>query len=186
MPETYRLFWAVNLPEDMKAVLARLQDRLRHPALDAKWVEQENLHLTLKFLGETEAATVTALVDAVRERVSGSGSVLLELCRCGTFGRPPRVLWVGVQGDVPRLRAVHERVEEACRPLGFEPETRGFSPHLTLARLRAAGRGLPREVAAAAAAVGSLGTLSVTSIELMRSRLSPRGPVYSVLASVNL
>lgn len=186
MPETYRLFWAVNLPEEMKAVLARLQERLHHPALDAKWVEQQNLHLTLKFLGETAAAKVPALVEAVRERVTGSGPVILEFHGCGTFGRPPRVLWVGVRGDVPHLRSIHQQVDEACRALGFEPEARSFSPHLTLARLRAGGRGLPREVAAAAAAVGTLGALRVVSIELMRSRLNPRGPVYSVLASVNL
>jgi len=184
--ETYRLFWAVNLPPETKAILVRLQDRLRHPALDAKWVEQENLHLTLKFLGETEAAAVPALVEAVRERLRGSGEAVLELHGCGTFGRPPRVLWVGVRGDLSRLRSIHKRVDEACRALGFAPEARGFAPHLTLARLRPGARGLPREVTSAAAEVGFLGALRVTSVELMRSRLTPRGPVYSVLAGVDL
>lgn len=184
MQDSYRLFWAVNLPPDVKATLARLQARLHHPGLNAKWVEQENLHLTLKFLGDTGISLVSAMVGAVRQRVTGSGAFSLKFTGCGTFGRPPRVLWVGVQGDTARLRSIQMRVDAACRELGFEPEKKGYAPHLTIARLREGG--LPQGVAAAAAAVGTLATVRVVDIHLVRSVLTPRGPHYTVLDSIEL
>jgi 2'-5' RNA ligase len=126
-----RLFLAIDPPQDVRRQLASL----RSGVADARWVSIEQLHLTLKFLGDVEeaaAAEVEKSLDSVRET-----DFALELSGVGRFPprRAARVLWAGLKAE-PKLLDLHEAIELRLEGLGIEREDQAFSPHLTLARLR--------------------------------------------------
>lgn len=183
-----RLFWALNLPDALKAAIAAFQAELKKISPDAKWVEQENLHLTVKFLGKVEEDGVPAVTRAVATAVSEMAPFHLELAGWGTFGRPPRVLWVGVRGDLAGFRELRDRVDAALARLGFAPETKPFSPHLTLARFRSPRNlaVLYRRAETLTAGAVSWGRFRVGRVDLMESILTRRGPVYRTAATVEL
>ncbi|MCL6447632.1 MAG: RNA 2',3'-cyclic phosphodiesterase [Armatimonadetes bacterium] len=188
--EQWRLFWAVNLPAPLKAKLASLQEKIKPTGVDAKWVEKENLHLTLQFLGNVDAAKVAMLITNMQKTLAGFPAFPLRLGGLGFFpgAGKPRVFWAGIAGDLVSLRHLHEQVQKANLLSGFPAEEREFSPHLTLARLRS-NRGvsaLLKAVEELGESAADLGELSVTSVDLMKSELSRRGPTYTVLAAVKL
>jgi len=188
--EQARLFWAVNLPVELKTKLASLRSPMQGVSTDVKWVEQQNLHLTVKFMGDVERTKINDSVRAVKLAVAGSGPISLELHGTGFFphARQPRVLWVGVRGEVDKFRRLHQLVEKSLTVLGFPPDSKGFSPHLTVGRVRSPkGIGeLVRKLETAAHESTCFGRLDVTTIELMESKLTRKGPVYSVVAGVPL
>ncbi|MFZ5648683.1 MAG: RNA 2',3'-cyclic phosphodiesterase [Bacillota bacterium] len=185
-----RLFWAVNLPEDFKAGISEIQTRLKNSGSDSKWVDPHNLHITVKFLGETDGGMVGEMAGAVAERLKGCGEFRLALEGLGFFpgAANPRVLWAGLKGDVGKLKEIAAAVDQCMSGLGFPREGRKFSPHLTLARLRSSKNmeDLIKGVGVETATVNSLGGFSVLSVDLMQSDLNRQGPVYSVLKSVRL
>ncbi|MBI1885218.1 MAG: RNA 2',3'-cyclic phosphodiesterase, partial [Chloroflexi bacterium] len=133
--EKWRLFVAVELPPAAKEALVRLQEALRRQGLASwRWVRPEGVHLTLKFLGETPVERVPEVERAVSEAVAGTSAFEMALAEPGAFSdrRGPRVLWVGLSGDVSRLAEVQRRLEERLAATGFPREERPFSPHLTL------------------------------------------------------
>ena len=181
--ETCRLFVAVELPEEWRRALGRLQEGLRARGLAGlRWVRPEGVHLTLKFLGGVPVPHVPRIEAALRAAVVEPPDLELRLGAPGTFGGPrPRVLWVGVTGDVPELAALQRRVEAALAPLGFAPEGRPFTPHLTLARVpEGAAPALRRAVAQATADIRPprAPAFRVRSVSLMESHLRPGGAVY--------
>lgn len=145
------------------------------------------LHITLKFLGDTEEAALPGLKGAMERAAGGGGPILLTLRGAGAFPRVsnPRVVWVGVE-DGGRLKAMATSLEEDCAELGFRREERAFSPHLTLARMRSPrGREkvthfLRQHLTA------EFGEARVEKIVLKRSVLRPQGPEYQELLSVPL
>lgn len=189
--ELLRLFVAVELPDPVREALADLQGQLRRRGLEGlRWVRPEGIHLTLKFLGETPADRLEAISVALAEAARSVAPFPLVLGSPGTFGdrRGPRVLWVDVAGDLHPLRRLQERVERAMVALGFPPEERPFSPHLTLARVRAPA---PRDTAARIAqAVRQVRLppleMEVRELSLMRSTLLPEGAHYQRLAAFPL
>ncbi|AGL00878.1 RNA 2',3'-cyclic phosphodiesterase [Desulfallas gibsoniae] len=185
-----RLFWAINLPVDLKRKLGNLQSCLKTAPVNIKWVEQHNLHLTVKFLGDVDDSRVSEITRAVNEAAGGLGSFKLELSGIGFFPGPrrPRVIWVGVQGEVHKLRLLHRRVEECMAGLGWDSNSQGFAPHLTLGRLRTpqGGEMLAGKADKLASQLGVIGSLTVSGIDLMKSRLTRNGPVYQVLVSVKI
>lgn len=183
-----RLFWALSLPGDLKAKLGGFQAELKKLSPDAKWVKQENLHLTVKFLGEVEKSDLPVLTRAVTEGVRGRMPFRLELAGWGTFGRPPRVLWVGVNGDVGALRELRVRVEKALLPLGFPVEKKFFSPHLTLGRLRSSRNvnAMCERAEELVAERGPWGGFVVNRIDLMQSTLTRQGPIYREIFTLDL
>lgn len=188
--EQWRLFWAVNLPAPLKAKLASLQEKLKQTNADAKWVEEQNLHLTLQFLGDVDAQKTASLTGNMQNVLDGFPAFRLLLGGLGFFpnARRPRVFWAGITGDLPSLKRLHEQVQKANLLSGFPAEEREFSPHLTLARLRS-NRGLSallKAVEELGDSAADLGELSVTSVDLMKSELSRRGPTYTVLAAIKL
>lgn len=188
--EQARLFWAVNLPAEIKTKLAFLQSLLRGVSADVKWVEQQNLHLTVKFMGDVDRRKINDIVQAVELAVADSGPISLEFHGTGFFphSRQPRVIWVGVRGEVDKFRRLHQLVEKNLIAFGFPPESKGFSPHLTVGRVRSPkGVGdLVQSLEAAAQELACFGRVDVTTIELMGSELTRKGPVYSVVAGVKL
>lgn len=183
-----RAFIAINLDPAVRERLYESARPLRDMSLPVRWVPAENLHLTLKFLGEVEENRRPGIESAVGEALSGYAAFDLALEGFGAFPslRRPRVLWVGIH-PAPTLEAVQAAVESAMSELGFPRETRDFHPHLTLGRVRRDTS--PSRFMDLPGAVGQLsyaGTTTVRSVDLMRSRLSPAGAEYEVLYSAPL
>jgi 2'-5' RNA ligase len=185
-----RLFVAVDLPEEVRALLRDLQADLRGRNLgDLRWARPEGIHLTLKFLGDTPAERVPAIREALRGPAAAAPPLRLALGPLGTFGgRRPRVVWQDVVGDVEPLRRLRDAVEGLLVGMGFPPEGRDYSPHLTLARVpQPPPNGTQERIAAALAAVASPEMeFEVTEFVLMRSILDRAGAVYQRLAAFPL
>jgi 2'-5' RNA ligase len=177
-----RLFVALNLPAEIRDRLAAAQDRLRRVQADVSWVRSENIHVTLKFLGETEEKRLGRIRPALHEAARAGAPFSMEVSGVGSFGgRVPRVVWVGVKEGAELLVELAGRIEAALGRVGFPKERRGFTAHLTLGRVRS-----PRNVEALLAALEPLqaeqfGTVAATQFDLMRSELRPSGSVYTVL-----
>lgn len=183
-----RAFIAIALPDDLKARLGEVSRRLKSLGLVGSFPKPESIHLTLKFLGDVSEADINRIDDAMREAASGAQPFQATVGGLGTFPNPsnPRVVWVGVE-EGEWLAPLQAAVEKALEGLGFPPEERPFSPHLTLARLKS--RENVRALAAFMnedAARRPLGPLSVDSIHLLRSELRPDGARYTRLRSVPL
>lgn len=188
--QNLRLFWAVSLPDQVKKQLGMLMDLMKKGRADAKWVEKDNLHLTIKFLGELPANQLPLLIGTVREAVSGTGSFNLMVKGLGFFpsAQRPRILWAGLTGELDRLREVHHLVEDSLAPLGWPPENRRFSPHLTLARLRShkGVETLTRLVPELANRCAVDMPVPVEELKLMESKLMRQGPLYTILDRIIL
>ena len=190
MPESLRLFVAIELPGEVREALGRLQHELQRRGLEKlRWVRPEGIHLTLKFLGATPVEKVPAIEEALRDAVEGTGSHELALGKLGTFGGSrPRVVWVDLTGDLNAIRDLQDRTEMALNPLGFEREARGWSPHVTLARVSPESvREVAGVIAPAMSAVRApSGVIPVREVSLMRSTLRPSGAVYERVAAFPL
>jgi 2'-5' RNA ligase len=161
------------------------------PGNPVKWVETQNLHLTLKFLGDINADSVESVLANMKEATAGTGNLRLEMSGLGTFPGGPRVrvIWTGLSGDVRKLSTLQERVETGLVLLGFKKETRAFQPHLTIGRVRdkasfSEREDLYRQVERHAATDAI--RFSVDSLILVRSTLTRSGPVYTELGRVSL
>ena len=179
-----RTFIAVETSPEVRAAAAGLTDRLRRGwrASEVRWVPPENLHLTLRFLGETAESGVAPLTAALDGVTAGTPPCQLTLGPLGAFPdvRRPRVLWLGLKGaGTAALRSLQRRIEERLTGLGWEREGRPFSPHLTLGRVRPGRAAGPGE-GWTRAAVPEL-AFRVDEVVLMRSDLRPDGARYSVL-----
>jgi 2'-5' RNA ligase len=189
---TLRLFVACELPAEMKAALASLQDALRKKgAPRLRWVRPEGIHLTLKFLGAVPQEKAAAICEALAPTVQGIPLLALSLEEVGTFGgrRGARVLWVSTQGDLEPLGRLQQRVEKALEPLGFPPERRPFSPHLTLARVPDSAGSDERQTVwelAKTIEVPPAPAVTIDELSLMRSILGPGGAVYERVAAFPL
>ena len=133
-----RLFIAVEVSEKVRDAVARILRDLKETARHSRFVKPEKLHLTLQFLGLVEADKLEPIKRSIDEATTNETKLTLAYRRGGAFGRPsaPKVLWIGVEGEVPKLAAIQKKIEQALKPQGFEPEHRDYSPHLTLARAK--------------------------------------------------
>lgn len=183
-----RAFLALTLPDDIRRSLHALQRELAHSGADIKWVEPQNLHVTLKFLGDITEEQRRAVERLLGEAARGETAFTLGLDRAGAFPSlsSPRVVWVGLGEGKERAVQIAERIEESCGSLGLPKEDRPFAAHVTLGRVRSQRR-LPmlaralRECAWRAPA-----PWPVTALTLYQSVLGSSGPAYSVLAEVPL
>ena len=178
-----RCFVAVDLEDtDLLDALGRVQEGLRGTGADLKCVERENIHLTMRFLGDVREG----LLEELKDLVSGLSfpPFRMELEGVGAFPnlRRPRVVWVGITRGVVELTETFNRLESGLVGMGFNPERRGFSPHITIARVRS-GRNRDQLVEEVQDhADEGFGGLEVKHIKLKKSVLTPRGPVYTTLA----
>ena len=190
--QTIRSFIAIELPEAVKTGLQQLQTELTLPQYRfVKCVAPEGMHLTLKFLGNISANKVTDITGVMEQASQEVSPFQLQLTEVGAFPnmRRPRVLWVGIKGEVDKLVSWQQRIDNGLVPLGFAKEARPFAPHLTLARLRencSPGDRLHFGEMVAGSHVEVDYKFTVTSLNLMRSQLFPAGAVYSRLAEVKL
>jgi 2'-5' RNA ligase len=166
--------------------LAAEADRLRPHAPGVAWVARDNLHVTLKFLGGVEATRLDAVTVTLASAVAGCPAFDVSLGGLGAFPSPsrPRVLWAALAEGAATARDLAGRIDVALHALGFARETRPFSAHVTLGRVRAPGANRP--LAGALAAGTPAGRQAVHHASLMRSDLSPRGARYTELAALPL
>jgi 2'-5' RNA ligase len=188
----WRLFIAVELSDEVRAALGAVSRALQRQVPDGlRWVAPEATHLTLKFLGETPSERVNAIVEAMRRAAATVPPFDLSLNGVGAFpnGRAPRVVWVDLAEGAEEATKLAGALERALLPLGFPPEGRPFSAHLTLARTRDGMRPDERERLAAAlqrrVEVPQAG-MRVEAISLMRSELRPEGPRYTRVGEARL
>jgi len=178
-----RLFVAVNLPADVRRAAWAGAAPLREARLPFTWVPPENVHLTVKFLGEVDDARAEQVGAALSTAVAGVRAFTLGVGGYGAFpdSRRPRVVWCGVELH-PALELLANDVEHALQPLGFSSELKPFRPHLTLGRARKAERG-GRSTAPLAPLLRGLaydGAFTVQGVDLMRSVPGPGASTYSV------
>lgn len=188
----YRLFIALSLPAAVKAELARVQRELRDvlPPHSASWTKPDNLHLTLRFLGDVDAGRVAELEQSFRAAVTGFGELDLLCERLGCFPdlRFPRVVWAWVHDPAEKLAALARRVNEAVAPFAERPVENAFTGHITLARSKQIKRAGAEMLAkfVAGAATRRFGQWRASEVELIRSELLPTGSRYTTLATVSL
>ena len=185
MAETVRAFIALPLPELVRDHLRAIRERLLPYHFPLRWVSPENVHLTLKFLGDIPHDTVPALSAAME--TAGRDGVPLSLAAKGIGVFPTvkkaRVVWAGLKGETDALIRFQAVLDKALAETGVPPETRPFRAHLTLARSK--GRVEPESLTSAMAELAGVETDPFTADELVlfRSKLSPRGATYSRLAA---
>lgn len=178
-----RLFIAIELSSEIRGALMTLLNELRETALKAKWVRAENLHVTLKFLGETDEGTlpeVRKTLSSIRDRCA----VTLVFRGLGFFPneRRPRVFWVGMEASA-NLKGLADTIDRGMHKLGFPLETRPFTPHLTLARLAPPGLSPQLAVAVRNNADREFGSLAARGFQLIESRLKRSGAEYTTIQS---
>jgi 2'-5' RNA ligase len=183
-----RLFVAVLLPERVRAALASEVERMRAVTRGVAWVAGTNLHVTLKFLGEVDAARVDAVTTALNGAAAAVAPFTVELSGLGAFPTPlrPRVLWAGIASGVPAMTTLAARVEAALAGCGFAPDDRPFAAHVTLGRVREPRRDPALAAEIERAARQPFGEIMVDRIVLVRSELSPRGARYSEVSAAPL
>ena len=183
-----RLFAAIELPDDVRGRLASTAAglRARLEPLDARWVEPEKLHLTVRFIGQVDDSRAPELIETICDAIPAP-PFDLSFRGCGVFpaSGPPRVIWIGVADGAPSLARIHQVLNGRLVPFGFEPERRAFSAHLTLARVRHPRGGASVRAAVRAFTVPEI-ACHVSQVTLFRSHLSPRGSRYEIVATIPL
>jgi 2'-5' RNA ligase len=185
MSESVRSFVAFDM--DSESVLKRLtavQALLVGTGADLKVVEPKNIHITLRFLGNVTAGTV----EKIFEGMTRVQFVPFDVKVCGVGAFPdlsyPRVVWAGITEGADSLRGIFTQLEPSLRSLGFAPDAKGFSPHLTIARVRS-GRNKAELARLIRENVNyEFGTVRAACLRLKRSDLTPKGPIYSTLKEV--
>ena len=177
-----RLFIAIELDHAVKRVMLKTVDRLAEFRNTVRWVPESRMHLTMKFLGDVPDEQVSDVGDACARVASACETFEMVVDRCGCFptGGGVRVIWCGSQGVSPTVAACAARLDEACGELGFEPETRPFSAHITIGRVRDDRTNGRLRDAVQRLQPGSAAQ-AVAKLTLFQSTLSPRGPSYTAL-----
>jgi len=187
-----RAFIAIELPDKVKNELSEILYKLNPGREKAvKWINPNGIHLTLKFLGNTPEEKIVDITQAVAKASSSTYPFNLELKGLGAFPnlKSPRVVWVGVGGDIPIITNLQRQIDQSLIPLGFSPEKRDFSPHLTLGRVR--DKTSKNERYELGKTIESLriegsSSFAVDRISLMQSTLTSSGAIYNQLATVVL
>lgn len=189
---SWRLFVALPVPMDVKAALQQVQQELRRklPSVQASWAKPDNMHLTLRFLGEVGEGTVNDLQDRLRVAVTGIGSLQLNCQRLGCFPdlRCPRVIWAAVHDAHEQLPRLAGRINDGLMFDVGTPADAQFVGHVTLARIRQSRRAEVEQIAdfVESSAGRRFGTWTADRLELIRSERSREGSRYTTLASFNL
>jgi RNA 2',3'-cyclic 3'-phosphodiesterase len=184
-----RTFIAVDLGQQLRDRCIAMQENLARLGANAKWVEPDNLHVTLLFLGEVDERDVPEVCKAVAAVCAEHDPFTLSVEKVGCFGSPrrPRTLWAGVGEGADALSALHDALEPPLLELGcYRREDRKYEPHITLGRAKSDD---PNEKIAAAIkkyAGWSAGEVDVREVQVLSSELTRDGPIYCVLSRARL
>ena len=187
--DSIRAFIAIAVEPALAAEVKKVQQRLSSPAGVVRWINQEQLHLTLQFLGNVAAGQSDALAAALHRACDQAAPFHLALEGAGCFPntKSPRVVWIGIQGDLEPLRKLQEQIAQETKKFGDHGGERAFQPHLTIGRVKASGvEGRKASQAIELVTVPKLGDWIVHHVLLVQSELSPDGARYTTLAAVAL
>ncbi len=185
-----RTFIAIELPQEIKDFLGRLQTELKATNADVKWVAAENIHLTLKFLGEIDEKKLEKIMEIMQDTAKEINKFQIRISSLGAFPKTdfPRVIWVGIENGDKEVKGIAKELEEKIAKTGIPKEDRPFSSHITIGRTRST---LNREKL-----VGYLKNKTdlggeklefyATKVTLFKSNLTPKGPIYEVLKEASL
>lgn len=192
LAETWRTFIALPLPADWQCALASVIRQLATAAPQGmRWTAPANIHLTLRFLGDTDPDVVPEIIARLRQSASEIIAPTLSLCGLGTFPArgEPRIIWAGLAGELERLAELRRIAESVVVALGWPAERRPFRPHLTVGRCRdraSAGERRAVQRAIAVAAIPPASLWRPDAVRLYRSVLTPHGPIYTILGEVKI
>jgi len=187
-----RAFIAIELTQNVETVLKRLQlDLGVGKDTPVKWVIPHSIHLTLKFLGNISPKMVSEITGVMENSAQNTKPFSLLVSELGVFPntRSPRIIWVGLKGNTDILLGLQKCLDQSLAYLGFAPESKPFSPHLTLGRVRNGIKPTQRRALAeklSATKLKSRPVLYVSVVKLMQSELTPQGAIYTQLACINL
>jgi RNA 2',3'-cyclic 3'-phosphodiesterase len=190
MPELIRTFIALTLPEPLTSLVSEVQLTLKGQGLRIAWVPPGNVHLTLKFLGDIEPIDIDPISAVMSECALQMVPLALSVKGLGVFPdlRRPRVVWLGITGDMPQLIAFQQDLDARLVAIGkgrFKPEERPFKGHLTLGRIKARlDSGILLKALRETGRVAH--AFTVDAVHLIQSRLTPSGSIYMPLRSVML
>jgi 2'-5' RNA ligase len=182
-----RAFVAVKISDQQRQAIASILEELSQLDVRVKWVAPENLHITLKFLGDTDEEILPQIYKSIENAIGDSLSFDFLLEGVGQFpnARNPRVIWAGIREGYESLRALSSRIDQAVRPFGFKPEKRRFSAHLTIGRVKD-----NRNINILMNEISVIDFVSesslVTEVVLYQSTLRPKGPIYTPLKTFDL
>jgi len=182
-----RTFVAIEIDDEVKDRIQHLRDRLEDAGADVRWVRREHTHLTLKFIGEIDEARSDEIAQALARAAASVEPFEIRVADVGTFPRRrPTVLWVGVEDESGSLSELHRAVDRALGEQGIEKESRKFTAHITLGRIRS-GRNIRKLLDILQAETGmEFGTVNVESLTFFASTLTPDGPIHTPLATAGL
>lgn len=187
MSETIRAFIAIDLPEKVRLFLAEIQETLRSYGLSIKWIRPQNIHLTLKFLGDTDTARIAKIIAAMTSAAKDCPGVSLAAKNVGVFPdlKRPRVIWAGVNGQLEALEDLQRTLDDQLADLGFPRDRRTFSAHLTLGRVK--GKIVSARLKAAIEKSEGFESepFDADRIVLFKSELRPAGAVYTQVHQVH-
>jgi len=182
---TIRCFIAINLPDRIRRSIADLIARLRKTGADVAWVPTEKIHLTLKFLGNTDDSLIPKIKESISKKLSHYNVFYIKIVGVGCFPseKRPRVLWIGIENSAV-LNSIQKDLDAEFAQLGFAPEDRPFSPHLTIGRVRSL-KGISEMLNSFAECKGTdFGAVEAKSIHVMKSELKPAGAEHTSIAEI--
>lgn len=180
-----RCFIAIDITEQIRRDLGEIIDRLKKHDTDVKWVPSENIHLTLKFLGNTPEKLLPKIREELFNVVLYYKPFYITIYTTGVFPnrKYPRVIWIGVK-DSEILRRLYVDIENAMVSLGFKKENKKYSPHLTIGRMRSQ-KGIMNLIHVLDTFKDKdFGNINIKQIKLMKSELKPQGAIYSCLYEI--
>ncbi|MCH8327459.1 MAG: RNA 2',3'-cyclic phosphodiesterase [Candidatus Marinimicrobia bacterium] len=182
-----RLFFGFDLPRDVGQRAAGLRTMVDDPKKAVRWIRAANLHLTVRFLGATPQSMVSEIVKSVGSRCAEIGNIGLRIEKTGVFPQPtrPRVLWLGVTGELPKLKRLEADIHQAVEPLGYPREERDFVPHIALGRIRYVKKVTPDVTMYLGAQYEPVDCV-LKVLHLYESSTGDKGVIYTPLASFPL
>ena len=188
MPDTIRTFIAFKLPKNIISSIRKIQENIKSYAFKVRWVNLENIHLTLKFLGDINYTDIEKVSESIINTVKGHNPISLAVKGAGVFPdiKRPRVIWMGLTEEIEKLTGIQNEIEENLETLGFPKEKRPFRGHLTLGRIK--DKINPKKLLDAMKKFEQFESelFIVDKIYLFKSELKSTGSVYTELKSIFL
>lgn len=183
-----RTFIAIDINQSAKQKISCLIDQLTRSNADAKWITENQMHFTLKFLGQTDELLIPKISEALKSLVENFGEFTISFSDIGAFPniKRPRVIWLGIDKGKDKLELLNGKIETALEKLGFEKEKRQFTAHLTLGRVRSL-----KNIEGLKALIDKMDIrledeIKANKVILYRSTLSPKGAIYTPLVELPL
>ncbi len=182
-----RLFIALELPAEIKNYLEQIISDLKKSDAGVKWVKPEQIHLTVKFLGETDSNKVSEIINSLNTVSAKHKKMHVSLSKLGVFPNlvRPKVIWVGLEGEIGNLAIFAEEIENDLEKIGSKRENRKFKAHLTLGRVKSE-RGIFELSDLISSYTLKKMQFDFEKLLLFKSVLTPEGPIYSVISQVKL